>query len=30
MRKKAITEKERSSNFLKGEYTVEEISKSQG
>ena len=30
MRKKAITEKERTSNFLKGEYTVEEISKSLG
>ena len=27
LRKKAITEKERSSNFLKGEYTVEKISK---
>ena len=30
MRKKAITEQERTSNFLKGEYTVEEISKSLG
>ena len=29
-RKKAITEKERSSNFLKGEYTVEKISKKLG
>ena len=29
-RKKAITEKERSSHFLKGEYTVEEITKSLG
>ena len=27
LRKKAITEKERTSNFLKGEYTVEKISK---
>ena len=30
IRKKAITEKERTSNFLKGEYTVEEITKSLG
>ena len=30
LRKKAITEKERSSNFLKGEYTVEKISKKLG
>ena len=30
MRKKAITEQERTSNFLKGEYTMEEISKSLG
>ena len=30
MRKKAITEKERTSHFLKGEYTVESISKSLG
>ena len=30
LRKKAITEKERSSNFLKGEYTVENISKKLG
>ena len=30
LRKKAITEKERSSNFLKGEYTVEKISKKIG
>ena len=30
LRKKAITEKERSSNFLKGEYTVEKISKRLG
>ena len=29
-RKKAITEKERTSHFLKGEYTVEEITKSLG
>ena len=29
-RKRAITEKERSSHFLKGEYTVEEITKSLG
>ena len=27
IRKKAITEKERTSSFLKGEYTVEEITK---
>ena len=30
IRKKAITEKERTSNFLKGEYTVEEITQSLG
>ena len=30
LRKKAITEKERTSNFLKGEYTVEKISKKLG
>ena len=30
VRKKAITEKERTSNFLQGEYTVEEITKSLG
>ena len=30
IRKKAITEKERTSNFLKGEYTVEEITKPLG
>ena len=30
LRKKAITEKETSSNFLKGEYTVEKISKKLG
>ena len=30
IRKKAITEKERTSHFLKGEYTVEEITKSLG
>ena len=30
LKKKAITEKERTSNFLKGEYTVEKISKKLG
>ena len=30
IRKKAITEKERTSNFLQGEYTVEEITQSLG
>ena len=30
LRKKAITEKERTSHFLKGEYTVEGISKKLG
>ena len=30
VRKKAITEKERTSNLLRGEYTVEEITKSLG
>ena len=30
LRKKAITEKERTSHFLKGEYTVEEISQKLG
>ena len=30
MRKKAITEKERTSNFLKGEYTVKAINEKSG